>query len=221
MIVVVGSRHDSVATALAATWSDAAVCSAEDLVHPGWVWPLGRGERRWVVDGAPVKDQEISGVFVRRSSVYADELAGIHPADRAFLASETQSLLTVVLATTRAIVVNPVADGAFGEATLRAERIAAVAAAAGIPLSPLRVSTEVRRRTRRHAHAVELVDGAVVGEPAPAIAAAAQSIARALALRWCVVAFDSRERLITVTSAPPPSETARAALGRLLSKGER
>src|SRR6185295_2809071 len=109
MIVVVGSRHDPVATDLVALWPDAALCSAEDLVHQGWVWRLAQpASRKWIVDSKLVPDGEVSGVFIRRGNVYPEELKATHPEDRDFLASENHAFLTFVLATTSALVVNPV-----------------------------------------------------------------------------------------------------------------
>ena len=101
MIVVVGSRHDEVSRNLVDRWS-AALCSAEDLITQGWVWHVGQGARRWIVDNESVADDSITCVFVRRSAVYADELVGIHPDDRTYLAAETQAFLGFILATTRA-----------------------------------------------------------------------------------------------------------------------
>ena len=73
MIVVVGSRHDPVAADLIALWPQAALCSAEDLVSPGWVWRHGRpASRSWIVDAKPIRDEDVTGVFIRRSSVYAE-----------------------------------------------------------------------------------------------------------------------------------------------------
>ena len=133
VIVVAGSRHDPVATDLAEQWPDAALCSAEDLTASGWIWPSrpGDGPATWVVDGAVVPDSQVTGVFVRRATVYAEELTATHPDDRAYLAAEAHAFLVYVLHRTAATVVNPVDDGgAFGESALRPEHWMAVAASA-------------------------------------------------------------------------------------------
>src|SRR5215212_2593616 len=136
MIVVVGSSHDSVATDLVALWPQAALCSAEDLVSPGWVWrqPVSK---TWIVDRKHISDDQVTGVFVRRASVYAEELLTTHPDDRAYLASEIHAFLVFVLASTSARVFNPINEGAFGEAALRPHHWTQLALQLGIPLRPL------------------------------------------------------------------------------------
>jgi hypothetical protein len=116
VVVVVGSRHDPVATELAGSWK-AQLCGADDLVAPGWSWPAAGGPRTWLIEGVQVDDRDVSGVFVRRGTVYADELTAIHPDDRAYVAAEAHAFLSLVLASTSARVCNPVVDGAFGVAT--------------------------------------------------------------------------------------------------------
>ena len=62
MIVVIGSRHDPVATSMVEALPAAALCSAEDLTRPGWVWPLASPEAaRWVVDGSVVELRRADG----------------------------------------------------------------------------------------------------------------------------------------------------------------
>lgn len=220
MIVVVGSRHDSVATDLVASWPRAALCSAEDFVSPGWVWPYSQpASRTWIVNTKQVRDADVTGIFIRRPTIYAEELATTHPADRAFLSSEVHAFLTFVLATTSARVVNPVSDGAFGEEALRPERWTAVASEMGIPVRPLRVTSEPQRRTRYRTYGVEVVGGEVFGDAPTQVLEGARRLAGALGLAWGVLLFDARQRLITVTCARRPSAAAAAALASLLKAG--
>jgi hypothetical protein len=217
MIVVVGSCHDSVATELIALWPRAALCSAEDLVRPGWVWHHGQPESyTWIVDTRPVRDEEVTGVFIRRSAVYAEELVTTHPADRAFLAAEAHAFLTFALATTSARVVNPVIDGAFGEEALRPERWSAVASEVGISVRPIRVTSAPRRRTRYRMYEVEVVGDEVIGDGPTPVLEGAGRLANALGMVWGVFLFDARHRLVIATSARRPSAAAAATLGRLL-----
>jgi hypothetical protein len=217
MIVVVGSRHDPVATDLVALWPQAALCSAEDLVHSGWVWHHAQPESRtWVVAARRVRDEEVAGVFVRRTTVYPEELVTIHPADRTYLAAEVHALLTFVLATTSARVVNPVIDGAFGEEALRSERWLAAASEAGISVRPTRVASEPRRRSRYSAYELEVVGDEVFGEGPARIVEGARRLTNLLGMVWGVLVFDTRGRLITVTNARRPGDAATAALGRHL-----
>ena len=221
MIVVVGSRHDKIALDLVAMWPGAALCAAEDLVQPGWAWRNSQLQpRTWVINGKFVRDDRVSGVFLRRSAVYGEELATIHPADRAFLAAEAHAFLTFVLATTSARVCNPVVDGAFGEEALRPERWMALAPEVGISIHPLRLTSERRRRSRpRPACWAEVVGDKVFGNAPSRMRTGAVYMAAAMRLVWGAFAFDARQRLITITSARRPSKAAALALGRLL--GER
>lgn len=217
MIVVVGSSHDSVATDLVALWPQAALCSAEDLVSPRWVWRHRQpASRTWVVEGKQISDDHVTGVFVNRASVYAEELMTTHPDDRAFLASEIHAFLVFVLATTSARVVNPINEGAFGEPALRPHRWTQLALQLGIPLRPLRVTSESRRPTRYRTFTVEVVGDEVFGDAPRSLHESARRLAGALEIGWGVFVFDSRKRLVTVTTARRPSEVAAAALGRLL-----
>ncbi len=221
MIVVVGSRHDAVAAELVARWPDARLCSVEDLSRTGWLWHLGRpASRRWIVDGRAVRDGDISGVFLRRSGVYPQELVAAHPEDRTFLAAEAHAFLSCVLASTRARVINPVVDGAFGEETLGPERYRQAAERLGIPLAPVRVSCSPPRRSRVRVHGVEVVAGETFGAAPARELERARRLAQTLQLTWAVVVFDARQRLLALTVARSPSPQASEALGRALAAGQ-
>ena len=220
MIVVVGSRHDSVATDLVALWPEAALCSAEDLVSPGWVWRLPQpASRIWIVDSKPVSDDEVTGVFLRRATVYPEELRTTHPDDRSYLASENHAFLTFVLATTSARVVNPVNEGTFGEHGLRQYRWARAATEQGIQVRPLRVTSEGRQQARYQTVQVEVAGDEVFGKAPARILDAARRLAQALGISWGVFIFDRRYRLVTVTTARRPTDPAAAALGHFLKAG--
>src|SRR5262245_60155267 len=123
MILILGSRHDLVARELASSWNGAALSTAEDLTQPGWSLPPGERESQtWVAGGKRVEDSAVTGIFLRRSAVYAEELQSTHPDDRAYLAAESHAFLVAMLARTRARVANPVCDGSMGEETLRPDR---------------------------------------------------------------------------------------------------
>ncbi len=166
MIVVLASRHDEVAADLVARWPAAALCSAEDLIQRGWAWPAtAKGSAAtWVIGGKIVPDEHVTGVFVRRSTVYAEELTRTHPDDRAYLAAETHAFLAYVLSSTAARVVNPVDEGgAYGEAALRPERWMQAAVEAGVALAPLRVRSSGRQHAPVRATSFEVVGEQVLG----------------------------------------------------------
>ena len=217
MIVVVGSRYDGVAATLVEAWPSAALCSAEDLTQPGWAWtPDPRAGQTWVVGGVAVGDECVTGVFVRRSLVYPEELVSTHPADRAYLAAEAHAFLVFVLATTRATVVNPVADGTLGEETLRPDRWMRAAADAGLPVAPLRLTNRTAARRRLRTIEVEVVGDRAFGAAPERTTRGVLALAGRLHINWATFVFDGRHRLITVTGARPPGAEAVAALGRLL-----
>lgn len=217
MIVVVGSRHDPVAAALVDQWPSAALCSAEDLTRSGWAWSSDpRGPSRWVVDGAVVDDHVVTGVFVRRSAVYPEELVGTHVEDRAYLAAESHAFLVFVLTATGATVVNPTTGGALGDEAMGPERWMPAAADAGLPVAGLRMTSGRLRPRPRETTVVQVVGDQAFGAVALP-ARRAVTIVGKLGLLWAVVAFDSRHRLVDVTTTPPPGKDATVALGRLLA----
>jgi hypothetical protein len=217
VIVVVGSRHDPVARGLVEALPSALLCGADDLTRSGWVWPLGSPEDAcWVVEGRVVPDREVTGVWVRRNYVYPEELVGTHPDDREYLAAEATAFLVFVLSRTGARVVNPVGDGALGDDIVRPERWMPVAAAAGVPVRPLRMRagdglTPPPRTTR-----ATVAGGEVFGDATPARRRAAQAMAAALGLPYVVFVFDGQRRLVTLSTLMAPGDDEIAALAGFL-----
>jgi hypothetical protein len=159
----------------------------------------------------------VTGVFVRRATVHAEELTSTHPDDRAYLAAEAHALLVHVLASTRSVVANPVDDGgAFGEAALRPEHWMAAAEAAGIAVAPLRVRSTGGDRPPEPAMEVELVGADVLGAAPPTLMDAARRVGSWLGLQWAVQTFDEDGRLSAITTTPAPTPDAAARLGELL-----
>lgn len=221
MIVVLASRHDKVAADLVARWPAAALCSAEDLTRRGWVWPAASigNDATWVIGGEVVPDERVTGVFVRRSTVYGEELMRTHPDDRAYLAAETHAFLAFVLSRTAARVVNPVDDGGtYGEAVLRPERWMQAAVEAGVAVAPLRVRSAGRQHAPVRATSFEVVSEQVLGNSSSLLADAALAVCRCLGLCWAVASFDKGSRLSAITTTPAPSPTATAALARILTR---
>lgn len=226
MIVVVGSRHDRVAGHLVGSLPRAALCSAEDLLAPGWVWPAGTATgRTWVVDGRCVPDRDVSGVFVRRGAVYPDELLHVQPEDRAYLAAECHAFMIFVLATTAATVLNGVGegtgDGAIGDEAVRPEQWMPAAVASGLTLAPLRLTSDPRRERQLTTSVVEVVGAETFGPAGDACHRGAARLAGALGMQWATCVFDGRSRLAAVTTAAVPSDAAIGALAGVLGGGRR
>lgn len=224
MIVVLASRHDKVAIDLVARWPSAALCSADDLTRRGWSWPASANGNpaTWVISGEVVRDECVTGVFVRRSTVYAEELTRTHPDDRAYLAAETQAFLAYVLSRTTARVVNPVDDGGtYGEAALRPERWMQAAIELGVAVAALRVRSTGAQHVPVRTMSFEVVGKQVMGNTGSPLAAAALKVCRGLGLCWAVVCFDKSGRLSAITTTPAPSPAAAAALARILTRRRR
>jgi len=218
VIVIIGSRHDALAAELLACWPAAALCSAEDLLSPGWVWRLGGADaaRRWVVQGRVVDDDEVSGVFVRRSAVFAGELAGVHPDDRAYMAAEATAFVSALLARTRARRAQPLIDGAYGDEVLRAERLAQAARRAAVVLAPFTSRSAAPAEPRPPKRWVEVVNNEVLDGGSPRQRAIALRLVEALAWPWAAVAFDAHSRVQGLALTRPAAPATRAALGAWL-----
>ena len=172
----------------------------------------------WVIGGEIVPDEHITGVFVRRSTVYSEELTQTHPDDRVYLAAETHAFLAFVLSRTAARVINPVDDGGtYGEAALRPERWMQAAIEAGVAAAPLRVRSAGRQHAPARATSFEVVGERVLGNSGSPLAAAALEVCRCLGLGWAVASFDHRGRLSAITTTPAPSPPAATALAKILA----
>ena len=219
MIVVVGSRHDNVSRSIVEALPSAALCSAEDLTRPGWIWALSSPEaNRWVVDGKVVDDSEVTGVLVRRSCVYPEELVATHRDDREYLAAESTAFLVFVLSQTGARVANPVADGALGDDAVRPERWMPAAAGLGVRPAPLRLKAGGAVRLPAATTTAQVVGREAFGDVPPRLREAAVELAAALHLLYAAFVFDRRRRLVAVSSVQPPSEAALAGLASALGR---
>jgi hypothetical protein len=218
VIVVVGSRHDPLARSMVEALPAAALCGAEDLTRPGWVWPLASSEpARWIVDGAVVDDREVTGVFVRRTHVYPEELVGTHPDDREYLAAESTAFLVFALSRTGARVVNPVAGGALGDDAIPPTRWMRIAADLGLSVAHVRLRRAGVVRAPATTTSAEVVGAAAFGDAPPRLRAAATKLAAALGVVYAAFVFDGRRRLVAVSAGRAPSGDALAALGPVLS----
>jgi hypothetical protein len=109
VIAVLASRLDPESRSVVDAWSSAgaALLSAEDLVSPGWTFTVGEPESGTaVVDGRRINTADITAVLTRRPSVLAEELGRIHPADRTYVAAETNAFLVAWLSALTCTVVN-------------------------------------------------------------------------------------------------------------------
>jgi hypothetical protein len=109
VIAVLASRFDPEARDMVSAWSDsnAVLLSAEDLCSPGWSFrPAAPAESVAVMDGQRVRVSELRAVLTRRPAVLAEELMRIAPADRSYVAAETNAFLVAWLSSLPCLVVN-------------------------------------------------------------------------------------------------------------------
>jgi hypothetical protein len=218
VIVVLGSRHDPIARSIVDALPNAVLCSADDLTLPGWEWWLGSsGENHWVAGGARIADAEVTGVLVRRTCVYPEELTRTHADDREYLAAETTAFLSFVLSHTGARVVNPVADGAFGEEAIRVERWMQEAREIPLEVAPLRLSLDAASARAAPATMIEVVGNEAFHDAPHPLLHQFVELAQRLRLDYCRFLLDTEGRLVGVSGAGQPSGPALATLSHLLA----
>jgi len=109
VIAVLASRFDPESRSVVDDWSSAGavLLSAEDLVSPGWTFNVGDPlSGTAVVGGRRISTANITAVLTRRPAVLPEELARIHPADRSYVAAETNAFLVAWLSALPCTVVN-------------------------------------------------------------------------------------------------------------------
>lgn len=137
MIVIVASRWDRTAPALAARWAahDAQVLTPQDLSVAGWRQrSKGLSRDTAVVNGHTVPQEQITGVLTLLPSVPADELSDITPRDRHYVAAEMNAFLLFWLSRLRCPVLNRPTPTCLSGPHWRQEKWVQVAAQAGIPV---------------------------------------------------------------------------------------
>lgn len=222
MIVILGSQHDPVAVWLAKSWAGAELCTVVDLVSPGWSWQVAvKDQPTWVISGKIVPDKEVTGIFVLRSAVLPEELTTIHQDDRVFLSSELRAFITFLLASTRALVVNPIVNHTFGEDIMRREWWATFAQKAGVPVYSRRMTHLPNARPLPSiVWNVEVVGSETFSDAPLSICERARKTAEAAGLLWGVFSFDSRRNLLDIRTGKPASSAATKALHRILKRGK-
>src|SRR5688572_23214757 len=107
MLLIIASRYDDSARALARRYGDAAVLTPADLSRPGWRFINGNAEDSTAVaEGCSVSARSIRGVLTRLPSVTPAELPQIVPTDREYVAAEMNAFLTAWLSELPCRVIN-------------------------------------------------------------------------------------------------------------------
>jgi hypothetical protein len=140
LIVIVASRWDESARALALRWSDddARVLTPRDLSRTGWRQRVGHPAGSIaVVDGDLVPQEEISAVLTRLPCVFEEELPHIAPEDRTYVAAEMTAFLIFWLAGLPCPVINRPTPGCLVGPAWRPAQWSQLAARAGFAAEPL------------------------------------------------------------------------------------
>jgi hypothetical protein len=143
VIVIFASRYDLSATSLVARWADqdASLLTCDDLSVAGWRHYLNPNESSVaVINGRTVPVEEIKGVLIRWPAVFEQELTGIIPADRSYIAREMMAFLVSWFSSLKCPVINDPTPVNLTGPAWRPEQWAWAAAKLGIPV----------RKTRRH-----------------------------------------------------------------------
>jgi hypothetical protein len=145
VIIVLAHQSDQQARRLIARWSGygAMLLTPAHLSLPGWRLQPGRPSRWSAIVGERRLDEAtpLLGVLSRLPRVKADDLDGIIPEDRPYVAAEMTAFLASWLAELRCSVVNPPTPDCLAGPAWRAEEWVTLATRLGIPVSTIRRST--------------------------------------------------------------------------------
>jgi hypothetical protein len=167
MLVIVASRYDSEAQALASRWGDhdAHVLSCEDLSVAGWRNCLpDRGVSAAVIGGRVISDGKITGVLTLLPCVMTQELLHIVPQDRAYVAAEMTAFLASWLYGLTSPVLNRPTPVCLMGPNWRQEQWVHAAAQIGIPVHPIYRRSGLNTAPSAEVAAVSPVTITVVGD---------------------------------------------------------
>ena len=148
MIIILASRHDTIAHALVAHWEagTAQVLTPEDLSVRGWRYYPGALHRSTpVLGGRAVAQEEIHGVLTRLPCVWEQDLGHIVPADRSYVAAEMTAFFLCWLSELPCPVLNRPTPGCLAGPFWRQEQWVFAAAREGMRVRP--IQRQIRRAT--------------------------------------------------------------------------
>lgn len=140
MLVLLASRHDEVARALAARWAadGAALLTPRGLSVGGWRHHLGSpSDSAAVIDGRPVPVEELTGVLTRLWCVGVQDLPHIVPTDREYVSIEMSAFLASWLSSLKCPVLNRPTATCLAGPNWQPEEWTHRAARLGIPVRPI------------------------------------------------------------------------------------
>ena len=182
MIAVLASGLDPEAQALVAGWSSAgaALLSAEDLGSPGWVFDPGDPSSGVaVVAGRRIPISSLRAVLTRRPAIVAEELSWIVPADRPYVAAETNAFLVAWLSAVPCRVVNRSTPTSLCGPAWNRVQWQAAAARAGMPWVECPRGEEFQTKPAEETETLVVCGECVLFARDAATEAAARSLAHA------------------------------------------
>ena len=149
MLVILASRWDTAASAVAARWGPhqpVGIMTPQDLSVRGWRQQPGAtdttGMDAVVVQRELIPQKEITGVLTRLQWVTDAEVIDLAIPDRAYAAAEMHAFLLSWLSRLKCPVLNPPTPICLSGPFWRAEQWAHAAARAGIPVHAIRRDTQ-------------------------------------------------------------------------------
>jgi hypothetical protein len=148
MLVILASRWDTVASAVAARWGPhrpVGIMTPQDLSVRGWRQQPGAtdtGMEAAVVQRELIPQKEITGVLTRLQWVTDGEVIDLALHDRAYAAAEMHAFLLSWLSRLKCPVLNPPTPTCLSGPYWRAEQWTHAAARAGIPVHAIRRDTQ-------------------------------------------------------------------------------
>jgi hypothetical protein len=206
MLVVVASRLDEGARALADRSADVRVLTCEDLSVAGWRHrPGASGASTAVVGGEVVSAAEIGGVLTRRSRVLEWEPDHVVAGDRAYVAAEMTAFLRSWLSGLGCPVLNRPATTCLSGPGWYREQWVLTAARLGIPVRPLRwrPGSAAGVPEDEAAFTATVVGERCLGAADPASAAWALRLARAARVDLLAAHFGETETGLELLDADP------------------
>jgi hypothetical protein len=212
MVVIVASRFDEEAQALAVRWSadGAALLTCEDLSTSGWVYESNHLRSSMaVVSGKVVSTCEIAGVLVRRPWIFQEELTHIAAADREYVAAEMNAFLLCWLAALRCPVLNRPTPTCLSGPLWSEQQWVHAAARVGMQVRPLRVCVpaqapaEIRSDAPGAIQEVTVLDQNCFGAPNDVVSAQVKLLAAVSRVRFLSVRFTVGDGLPVFLSANP------------------
>jgi hypothetical protein len=205
VFVILASRHDAGAAALAAACAELepAIMTARDLSAAGWEYRVPGEAVSAVVSGMRIRCRDIRGMLTRLAAVNDEELDHVAPGDRSYVATEMTAFLATWLSELECPVLNRPTPNCLVGPNWRLDQWLRLAAQIGIPV------VERQRDTASAATEERVVEGTtvtVIGERClgyahPVLATHARRLARAAKVELLAVQFTGPKSSDRLTGA--------------------